>query len=89
LGAGEAVMYPASNQFVARWIQAPNAGGKRPDFAGVGVGAAFTPPLITYIMLRYGWRIPFVVCAALGLVVGLVWYLIARNTPKNTLSFSK
>src|SRR5258708_12436322 len=33
-------------------------------------------------MLRYGWRIPFVVCAALGLVVGLVWYLIARNTPE-------
>ena len=83
LGAGEAVMYPASNQFVARWIPSSERGlANGLIFAGVGVGAAFTPPLITYIMLRYGWRIPFVVCAALGLVVGLVWYLIARNTPE-------
>jgi len=83
LGAGEAVMYPASNQFVARWIPSSERGlANGLIFAGVGVGAAFTPPLITYIMLRYGWRIPFVVCAALGLVVGLVWYVIARNTPE-------
>jgi len=83
LGAGEAVMYPASNQFVARWIPSSERGlANGLIFAGVGVGAAFTPPLITYIMLRYGWRIPFVVCAALGLVVGLVWYFIARNTPE-------
>jgi len=84
LGAGEAVMYPASNQFVARWIPSPERGlANGLIFSGVGVGAGFTPPLITYIMLRYGWRISFVVCAALGLIVGLVWYLIARNTPES------
>jgi len=83
LGAGEAVMYPASNQFVARWIPSSERGlANGLIFAGVGVGAGFTPPLITYIVLRYGWRVSFAVCAALGLVVGLVWYLIARNTPE-------
>jgi ACS family glucarate transporter-like MFS transporter len=83
LGAGEAVMYPASNQFVARWIPSSERGlANGLIFSGVGVGAGLTPPLITYIMLRYGWRTSFVVCAALGLVVGLIWYLIARNTPE-------
>ena len=83
LGAGEAVMYPASNQFVASWIPSSERGlANGLIFSGVGVGAGFTPPLITYIMLRYGWRVSFLVCAALGLVVGLVWYLIARNTPE-------
>jgi ACS family glucarate transporter-like MFS transporter len=83
LGAGEAVMYPASNQFVARWIPSPERGlANGLIFSGVGVGAGFTPPLITYIMLRYGWRLSFLVCAALGLMAGLVWYLIARNTPE-------
>jgi ACS family glucarate transporter-like MFS transporter len=83
LGAGEAVMYPASNQFVASWIPSSERGlANGLIFSGVGVGAGFTPPLITYIMLRYGWRVSFLVCAALGLVVGMVWYLIARNTPE-------
>jgi len=83
LGAGEAVMYPASNQFVASWIPSSERGlANGLIFSGVGVGAGFTPPLITYIMLRYGWRVSFLVCAALGLVVGMVWYLISRNTPE-------
>lgn len=83
LGAGEAVMYPASNQFVSRWIPSSERGlANGLIFAGVGVGATFTSPLVTFIMLQYGWRIPFLVCTVLGLVVGFVWYLISRNTPE-------
>jgi MFS transporter, ACS family, glucarate transporter len=83
LGAGEAVIYPASNQFVARWIPGSERGlANGWIFSGVGVGAGFTPPLITYLMLKYGWRSSFLVCAILGLLAGLVWYLIARNSPQ-------
>lgn len=83
LGAGEAVIYPASNQFVSRWIPSSERGvANGLIFSGVGVGASSTPPLITYIMLRYGWRVSFVVCAVLGLIVGAIWFLIARNTPE-------
>jgi MFS transporter, ACS family, glucarate transporter len=83
LGAGEAVIYPASNQFVSRWIPSAERGlANGLIFSGVGVGAGFTPPLITYIMLRHGWRASFLVCAVLGLLVGFVWYLIARNSPE-------
>jgi ACS family glucarate transporter-like MFS transporter len=83
LGAGEAVIYPASNQFVARWILAPERGlANGLIFAGVGVGAGSTPLLITYIMMRMGWRISFLVCAFIGLLAGSVWYLIARNSPE-------
>ncbi|MGH9432944.1 MAG: MFS transporter, partial [Terriglobia bacterium] len=34
------------------------------------------------IMLSYGWRASFHVCAVLGLVGGLVWYGLARNQPR-------
>jgi ACS family glucarate transporter-like MFS transporter len=82
LGAGEAVIYPASNQFVARWIPSSERGlANGLIFSGVGVGAGLTPPLIAYLMLRYGWRWSFVVCAILGLLAGLVWFFIARNSP--------
>src|SRR5262249_54395220 len=82
LGAGEAVIYPASNQFVARWIPSSERGlANGIIFSGVGAGAGFTPPLIAYIMLHYRWRLSFVVCAIFGLLAGLMWFLIARNSP--------
>lgn len=82
LGVGEAVVYPASNQFVARWIPTEERGiANGWIFAGVGAGAGLSPPLITYVMLHYGWRSSFYLCAAIGLVAGLVWFIVARDTP--------
>ncbi len=82
LGAGEAVVFPASNQFVARWIPAHERGVANGwIFAGVGAGAGLSPPLITFFMLRYGWRSSFWVCAIIGLIAGAVWYLAARDEP--------
>jgi ACS family glucarate transporter-like MFS transporter len=82
LGAGEAVVYPSSNQFVARWIPAHERGVANGwIFAGVGAGAGLSPPLITYFMLHYGWRSSFWACAIIGLIAGAVWYLMARDAP--------
>lgn len=82
LGVGEAVVYPASNQFVARWIPMQERGiANGWIFAGVGAGAGLTPPLITYLMLDYGWRASFWVCSGIGLAAGAVWYLLARDAP--------
>ena len=65
LGAGEAVVYPASNRFVASWIPSQERGVANGwIFAGVGAGAGLSPPLITYIMLHYGWRASFWVSSA-------------------------
>ena len=82
LGAGEAVIYPAANQFVARWIPMRERGiANGWIFAGVGAGAGLTPPLITYLMVHYGWRSSFWVCAVIGLLAGAVWFIAARDTP--------
>jgi len=82
-GAGEAVIYPASNQFVSRWIPTQERGiANGWIFAGVGAGAGLSPPLITFLMLRYNWRASFWFCAVLGLIVGLVWFISARDGPE-------
>jgi MFS transporter, ACS family, glucarate transporter len=82
LGAGEAVVYPASNQFVARWIPAQERGVANGwIFAGVGAGAGLSPPLITYFILHHGWRTSFWACAIIGLIAGAIWYLAARDEP--------
>jgi MFS transporter, ACS family, glucarate transporter len=82
LGAGEAVIYPSANQFIARWIPTSERGiANGWIFAGVGAGAGLTPLLITQIMLRYGWRSSFWVCSIIGFAAGAVWFLIARDAP--------
>jgi ACS family glucarate transporter-like MFS transporter len=83
-GAGEAVVYPACNQFVARWIPTQERGRANGwIFAGVGIGSGLTPPFITYLMIHYGWRWSFWVCAMVGLLAGLVWFVIARDQPED------
>jgi MFS transporter, ACS family, glucarate transporter len=83
LGNGEAVVYPSSNRLVASWIPTAERGiANGLIFAGVGAGSAITPPLITYILVHWGWRWSFYASALIGLAAGAIWYLIARDSPR-------
>ena len=83
LGAGEAVVFPASNQLVSKWIPSNERGlANGLIFAGVGAGAGITPSLITWIIGNWGWHMSFYVSALIGLAAGVVWYLLARDTPQ-------
>lgn len=82
LGAGEAVMYPATAHFVQRWFPAEERGRANGIvFAGVGAGSGLTPPLVTAIITAHGWRASFWFSAVIGLGAGAVWLLAARDTP--------
>jgi ACS family glucarate transporter-like MFS transporter len=83
LGVGEAVVYPTSCKFIEQWIPSHERGiANGWIFSGVGAGAGFAPPLVTYIMLHQGWRASFWVCAIIGCAAGFVWYLAARDKPE-------
>lgn len=84
LGIGEAIIYPASNQFVTKWIPVSERGTVNGIiFAGVGAGAGLTPPLLAAIIAGYGWRASFWFSAAIGVAAGIVWYYLARDTPES------
>ena len=83
LGAGEAVIYPAANQFVARWVPIQERGFINGlIFAGVGAGSGLTPPLLTWLITHHGWRAAFWFSALIGLAAGAVWWVAARDTPE-------
>jgi MFS transporter, ACS family, glucarate transporter len=83
LGAGEAVIYPAANQFVARWVPEHERGVINGlIFAGVGAGSGLTPPLLAWFILHHGWRSAFWFSAIIGVVAGAVWWWFARDTPE-------
>lgn len=84
LGIGESVIFPASNRLVASWVPSSERGlANGLIFAGVGVGAGIAPPLITTIMLSHDWRAAFFASAVIGLVVLVIWLLLARDKPES------
>lgn len=84
LGIGESVIYPASNRLLANWVPPHERGlANGIIFAGVGAGAGIAPPLVTFIMISYGWRASFWASAVIGLVVLVVWLLTSRERPQD------
>jgi MFS transporter, ACS family, glucarate transporter len=89
LGIGEAVIFPASNRLVASWIPTGERGlANGLIFAGVGVGGATAPPLITFMMLNHSWRSAFWLCSLIGIAAGAMWLLLVRNTPREQKNIS-
>lgn len=83
LGAGEAVIYPAANQWVARWVPMQERGFVNGlIFAGVGAGSGLTPPLLVWFISHHGWRSAFWFSAVIGVLAGGVWWWAARDTPE-------
>jgi ACS family glucarate transporter-like MFS transporter len=83
LGATNAVMYPAANQFIERWFPLHERGKANGIvFGGVGLGSAITPPLLTPIILLYGWHDAFWFCAVAGSLAAAVWFVVARDAPE-------
>ncbi len=83
LGAGESVIYPAANQFVARWVPLKERGFINGlIFAGVGAGSGLTPPFLAWLITQHGWRAAFWFSAFVGFAVGAVWWWTARDTPE-------
>jgi len=83
LGAGESVIYPAANQFVARWVPLQERGFINGlIFAGVGAGSGLTPPMLTWLITHHGWRAAFWFSAVVGFIVGAIWWRCSRDTPE-------
>ena len=83
VGAGEAATSPNANKIVTNWMGSEHRGtGASFTILGVGLGGAITPPLIAWIMQKYGWRMAFYLGGALGLGVLLLWQLLVTSTPE-------
>ena len=81
-GSGEAGAFPIATRSLSRWMLPAERGfAQGATHAGSRLGAALTPPLVVVLMARFGWRMPFFACGALGLVWAAAWFLYYRDTP--------
>ncbi|MGH9511140.1 MAG: MFS transporter [Terriglobales bacterium] len=77
LGIGEAGNWPAGVKVAAEWFSAKERTLATGIFnSGSAFGAVFAPPLIVWIVLKFGWRAAFAFVGATGFVWLTGWICI-------------
>ncbi|MEO6909415.1 MAG: MFS transporter [Edaphobacter sp.] len=81
-GVGEAGAFPIATRSLSRWTPAEERGfAQGLPHAASRLGAALTPPLVVFLMMKFNWRVPFFLFGLLGLVWAAVWYFYYRDKP--------
>jgi MFS family permease len=80
LGVGEAPQFPTGARVVRDWFNPRDRGLATGIFnCASSLGTATAVPLLTFLMLNFGWRVMFLIMGAAGLGMGAIWYLVYRN----------
>ncbi len=88
-GGLEAAFSPSVASAFSRWVPVNERATAFGAFLGGGrLGGALTPPIAGYLLLHYGWRMPFLVFGAFGLVWSAAWFFWYRNSPAEHASVS-
>jgi len=79
LGLGESPMYIGGTRVCADWYRLSQRALPIAIFnASSALAPALAPPLLTVLMLAFGWRIMFLIAGLAGLVVAVLWLLFYR-----------
>jgi sugar phosphate permease len=87
LGVGEAPQFPTGARVVRDWFNPRDRGLTTGIFnCASSLGTAIAVPLLTFLMLRYGWRVMFMIMGIAGLAMAAVWYGVYRNPTEVALT---
>jgi ACS family glucarate transporter-like MFS transporter len=88
LGVSESPTFPGAAKGVSMWVQ-PRFQGRANGIviAAVGLGSAIAPPLISNVMVHWGWRIALIVSAIPALIIAIIWKKI--NFRSGDTSYNK
>ena len=82
LGVGEAATYPVAALAVARWSPlSERALAQAIVVGGLSVGSIITPPLISWLMVRIGWRESFYLASIVAFVMAFLWWRYGADDP--------
>lgn len=86
LGAAEGPAFPVAIHAVYKWFADPERAVPTSVVAsGAAVGTGVVAPLITWIIVHFGWRNAFGVLGVTGLAWAILWSLVAAEGPLDRL----
>src|SRR3984957_15448149 len=87
LGLGEAPMFSSCVRVVRDWFNVRQRG------LAMGIcnstsslGPCIAPPILTFLMLEFGWRWMFVLMGVLGIVIAIIWVARFRDAKETQLT---
>ena len=82
-GVGEGPVSTTANKTVNNWFPIKErARAIGINQAGGPLGGALAGPVVGFMALWLGWRVAFIIIAAIGLIWAIAWYRLASSTPK-------
>lgn len=82
LGIAEAATYPVAASTIGVWMPpSERAFSNAIVIAGMALGSAFIPPLMSRVMVASGWRTAFYLTSILAFLIAALWWWYARDDP--------
>lgn len=83
LGASEAATFPVGSRAIRNWTPpSERAFANAFMMAGSASAAAVSAPLISWLMLHFGWRATFYITSLFAFFIALAWYIAGRDHPQ-------
>jgi sugar phosphate permease len=87
LGVAESPTGATNVRVVASWFPKHRRGLPTGIYvAGTQIGPAFAPPLLTALMLWFGWRVMFLTMGVVGIIIAIIYFSLYRDVEKAGLS---
>jgi MFS family permease len=87
LGAAECPAFPAAVRVTSDWFHVKDRGAPTGLYnSGGSIGPFIAPPLLTGLMLAFGWRTMFITMGLIGVLGAVVWFMVYRDPAKTELA---
>ncbi len=89
-GLVEAVTWPAASVLLSRWFpRVEYSQAMSLQNLGLVIGAAVAPPIVTLILVHWGWQMAFIITGLIAGILGTVFYWYAKDDPEDHPHVSK
>lgn len=80
LGFFEAPAFPANNRIVTAWFPSNERGLAIGAYTGAEyIGLALCTPILTWLLLNFGWRSIFITTGIIGILFAFIWFIFYRD----------
>ncbi len=85
LGITEGPCFPAMTRVVTDWLpMSERARSTAFGLAAVPLASVIGAPLISHLIVSYGWQMMFFILGWLGILWSVAWYALFRDYPENS-----